>query len=287
MVKKIVLNKPSPNDVWKAARLIWENTPVITDRELVEQLKASFGNEAPKSNGTVSKRRKKEEWVKKSMVIPSKNYPPKQESKVDKDGKIGNQNKKNSTLVPSKTNKAQNMEKSTKQEPENILLEQITDSVVMSVKERAAIIVKHRKRWKTQGNIHDNVTSLALSLLDDLDNIDADPETIQKKIAVINILANTLDVTTRAAKIISEVELPLCGITPEDFKQSEQDRRLGALESLGDIDGEERAARERLTAELQDRLRWIEHTASSSNFGQTENQDNDSIDDIHYTKVED
>ena len=286
MVKKKLLNKPLPDDVWKAARLIWENTPVITDRELIEQLKASYDNKAPRSNGTVSKRRKKEEWTKKSMVIPSKNYQPKQESEVIKNGKSGNQNERSPTLVPLKTNKAQNMEKSAKREPKNTLLEEITNNVVMNAKQRAAIIVKTRKRWRAVGDIADQATTLSLSLLDMANDKDADPEEIQKTLVLTGALSNTLDTLTRSLKIISEVELPLCGITPEDFKQSDQERRLGALEALGDIDKEEREARERLTAELQDRLRWVEDTASSSDFGRSDSPSVEDIEDIDYTSVD-
>lgn len=272
--------KSLPRDMWEVARLLWENSDKITDADIIAQLEVEFAGKVPKSTGTISKRRKKEEWQKNTLPEAAKRKKKQEES-----AKNGNNSKtKNSSIIP-KTNKAQETEYLPQLEEKKALVDGIMENVVLGAKDRAAIIVKHRKRWKTQGNIQDNVTSLALSLLDDLDDIGADPETIQKKIAVINILANTLDVTTRAAKIISEVELPLCGITPEDFKQSEQDRRLGALESLGDIDGEERAARERLTAELQDRMRWIEDTASSGDFGQS--QEDQNIEDIDYTRVDD
>ncbi|MGP9511099.1 hypothetical protein ACT3RN_00710 [Psychrobacter sp. AOP5-GZ1-6] len=279
------------DDVWESAQLIWENTPIITDRELADQLTTHFGEDAPKSHTSVGRRRRKEEWVKNNLVSPKK-----KSIKGNKKHAPSEQNKQNTThqkaqktkLVRSKTNKAQNDQKPRTNAPKNEVIKKITDNIVMSAKQRATMIIKHRKRWEKQGDIQDNVVSLSLSLLDDLEDIDADPETIQKKIAVINILANALDVTTRASKTISEVELPLCGITPEDFSQSDQDRRLGALEALGDIDGQEREARDRLKAELDDRLEWIKETASSGDFGRTpEPDDDDDIEEIDYTQVDD
>ncbi|WP_198331412.1 hypothetical protein [Psychrobacter aquimaris] len=271
-----------PRDMWEVARLLWENTNKITDADIITQLEVEFGNEVPKSTGTISKRRKKEEWQKNTLPAAAKRKKTQEESGKNRK----NSKPKTSNNLP-KTNKAQTVEESPHLEEKKALVDGIMDNVVMSAKQRAAIIVKHRKRWKKQGDIQDNVVSLSLSLLDDLDDKDADPETIQKKIAVINILANALDVTTRASKTISEVELPLCGITPEDFSQSDQDRRLGALEALGDIDGQEREARDRLKAELDDRLEWIKETASSGDFGRTPEPDDDGIEEIDYTQVDD
>ncbi len=281
------------NDVWESAQLIWENTPNITDRELADQLTTHFGEDAPKSHTSVGRRRRKEGWVKNNLVSPKKKTAKKR-TKSNKKHAPSEQNKQNTThqkaqktdLVHSKTNKAQNDQKPRTNAPKNEAIKKITDNVVMSAKQRASMIIKHRKRWSKQGDIQDNVVMLSLSLLDDLEDVDADPETIQKKIAVINILANALDVTTRAGKTISEVELPLCGITPEDFSQSDQERRLGALEALGDIHNEEAEARARLKAELDDRLEWIKETASSGDFGRTPEVDDD-IEEIDYTAVDD
>jgi hypothetical protein len=291
MGDKLIGGQTLPDDVWESAKMLWENTPEITYDEIIDILQPIHGDSAPKSKGSISKRKSKERWVKRNPL----KMPRKEETKGNKAAKTSGNRRKSGNLsaqeitnVSTKTNKAQKREISPIQETLNGKLEQIIDTVVLSAKDRAATIVKHRKRWKAQGNIQDNVVTLALGLLDDLEDINADPETIQKKIAVINILANTLDVTTRAGKIISEVELPLCGITPEDFKQSEQERRLGALESLGNISQEETVARERLTAELQDRMRWIEDTASSSDFGKSQELDDDEdIEDIDYTHVDD
>lgn len=272
----------APREMWEVARLLWENADKITDAEIVSQLEVEFGDDAPKSSGTISKRRKKEEWQKNTLPAAAKRKKTQEENAKNRK----NPKPKTSNNLP-KTNKAQTAEELPRLEEKKAFVDGIMDNVVMSAKQRATIIVKHRKRWEKQGNIQDNVVSLSLSLLDDLDDPDADPETIQKKIAVINILANALDVTTRASKTISEVELPLCGITQEDFKQSDQERRLGALEALGDIHTEEQEARERLKAELDERLEWIKETASSGDFGRTPEPDDEDIEEIDYTAVDD
>jgi len=284
-------NQPLPDDVWEAARFIWENTASISDRELVDYLTTHFGDDAPKTNSAVSKRRRKEEWDKIKLVSSKKTGTKKgkkQEPSEEPSPKNGNQKAQKNEVVPAKTNKAQNDDKSGTKAPVNDAIEQITNSVVMGVKDRAAIIVKTRKRWRLVGEIADQTTILSLGLVDMANDSDADPEEIQKTLVLTSALSNTLDTLTRSLKTISEVELPLCGITPEDFSQSDQDRRLGALEALGDIDGQEREARDRLKAELDDRLEWIKETASSGDFGRTpELDDDDDIEEIDYTQVDD
>lgn len=282
-------SQPS-DDVWDAIKLLWENTPEITYDEIRDHLSPTYGDEVPKSNGSMSKRKSKEKWVKRNPL----ELPKKEEIKGNKGAKgkgnpakKGNPTSKKNTSISLEANKAQNREISPIQEMLNGKLEQITDNVVLGAKQRASMIIKHRKRWSKQGDIQDNVVMLSLGLLDDLEDVDADPETIQKKIAVINILANVLDVTTRAGKTISEVELPLCGITPEDFSQSDQERRLGLLKGLGDIYNEEDEARIILKAELDERLEWIKETADSGDFGRTPEIDNDDIEEIDYTDIDD
>ena len=272
-----------PRDMWDVARFLWENTRKITDTDIIAQLEVEFGDKAPRSNGTISKRRKKEEWKKNSLPEASKRKKKEEESaKTRKNSK-----EKTSNILP-KTNKAQTLEKSSYLEEKKADINGVIDNVVMGVKDRAAIIVKTCKRWRLVGEIADQTTILSLGLVDMANDSDADPEEIQKTLVLTSALSNTLDTLTRSLKTISEVELPLCGITPEDFSQSDQDRRLGALEALGDIDGQEREARDRLKAELDDRLEWIKETASSGDFGRTpEPDDDDDIEEIDYTQVDD
>lgn len=329
MGNKLVGGQPLPDDVWEATRFIWENTPSISDRELVDLLAQHFGKDAPKSGGTISKRRTKDannddEWVKRSLVVPDKTSPKKsaktgrkQESSARNQSKNRNQSIEKNTVIPSKTNKAQNMESVRNQESKSTVLDDIMDSVVLSAKDRAAIIVKNRRRYQNIGSLFEQSLRITLSISELADeaiiaeqkalegNYGADfaigenksgegeaadaaefaVEKLKRALMLSKSLSDTTNSLAASLKMISEVELPLCGITPEDFKQSEQERRLGALEGLGDIYNEEREAREALTAELNDRLRWIEDTASSSDFGQPEKDDD--IEDIDYVQVDD
>ena len=105
------------------------------------------------------------------------------------------------------------------------------------------------------------------------------------------VLSKSLTDTTAslaaALKMISEVDMPMLGITADDFKQSEQDRRLGALAALGDIDDKEREARERLVPELHARLLEIMDVEASPSFGAEYKDDPDEAEGIDYTDVED
>lgn len=289
-------------EMWLAARTLWENTPDITDSDIMASLQPHYGDLVPTSNGTFSKKRSKEKWAKKNPVKPQpipRKRVAKKSPKMENETAISRGKWKNSagemTIFPSGANKVDEVEKSLTLENVTSGFEEILGSIVMGAKERGLMIVKHRKRWQTQGMINDKLTKLALSLLDDLESVSESAEIaekmaemVQKKIAVINILGNTLDVTTRAAKTISEVELPLCGITPDDFQQSAQEVRTNALAKFGNIDEEEREARERLKAELHERLSRIESRAASPDFGRSEdNPPLASAEDIDFVNADD
>lgn len=83
--------------------------------------------------------------------------------------------------------------------------------------------------------------------------------------------------------------MPMLGITADDFKQSEQERRLGALASLGNIDEKQREARNSKLPELHARLLEIEQVEASADFGAEYKDDrsDDEIDEVDYTSVDD
>lgn len=295
----MVDGKSLPNDVWEAARLVWEHTPKITDREIIAALVAKFGDKAPKSSGTISKRRKKEDWKKVEPVKPKshKKVEAKQEAEeAGQDGSAKNRKQKiaSSVLIPSKpskNNKAQDAEAGIKQEAESKELDEIKQSVVMSSNQRGGIIIKTRKRWVKAGKLADKVADMSFEIIDDINDINADAETVQKKLVVVDVLRNNLDSLTRAQKIISEIELPLCGISPEDFKQSEQERRLGMLAAMDGIAEEEDEARDRLTPELFELEAEMKRLEASPDFGadldrRMGDDDDDDIDDVDYTLVD-
>lgn len=301
------------DEVWAAAKFIWENTPEITDRELIEQLQIEYGNTAPKSTGTISKRRKKEEWRKQDLANSLKIG-----AYTEAGGQGSKRNRKqkthNSKIIPSKTNKAQNTEADRKLEAAGSKIEEITESVVIDAQGRAAIINKTRRRYANLGKLFDQAVGITLSIVDLADeadkaeqdalagnygagfeigensndepsnDVEAAAQKVQKAMVLSKALTDTTTSLAVALKTISEVEMPLCGITADDFKQSDQDRRLGALAALGDIDAKEREARERLAPELYERLKRIMATEASDDFGKEDRVDD--IDDIDYTSVD-
>lgn len=259
----------SKDEVWVSARFIWENTPNITDRELIEQLKTGYGNAAPKSSGTISKRRKKENWVKNSLVQTSKRDI---DIEVNSDGSKPEwkQKTQNTHLISSKTNKAENLESDTELEAAGSKIEGIVESVVIDAQGRAKIIKNTRRRFDNLGQLFDQALTAALSLQGYADAASEDPEAgeqVQKALLLSESLSDTVGNLAKSLKIIAEVEMPLCGITADDFKQSDQDRRLNALAALGDIHEQEQAARERLIPQLHARLSAIGKIAESEDLG--------------------
>lgn len=308
--------KSLPCDMWQVARLLWENTDKITDADIVAQLEVEFGNDAPKSTGTISKRRKKEEWQKNTLLAAAK-----RKNKQEERGNNRNSSEPKTSNVIPKPNKAQTLEELPSLEEKKAFINGIMDNVVMGAKERAAVIVKTRKRYRNLGDLFDQSLHISLSIkelaekalqaeldmnkvsLDDGSNVDEDGqpstermdkeseaemavENLKRALMLSKSLSDTTASLSASLKVISEVELPLCGITPEDFSQSDQERRLGALEALGDIHSEEAEARARLKVELDERLEWIKETADSGDFGRTQDQDDVSIENIDYTSVD-
>ena len=308
----------SKDEIWAAAKLIWENTPQITDRELLDQLQMTYGKSAPKSSGSVSKRRRKEAWTKQSLVKSPKNSL-KTEGEDAGSKQSRKQESQNNTLIFSKTNKAQNRESEEEVEAAGSKIGEITDNVVIDAKGRAAIIVKTRRRYANLGCLFDQALAITLSIPELADEaarieqealageyganfeiggkdkkepiaeVEAASQNLQRAMVLSKSLTETTTSLAMALKTISEVEMPLCGITADDFKQSDQDRRLGALAALGDINQKEREARERLQPELHERLNRIKAAEASADFGLddegNEGGAND-IDEVDYTDVD-
>jgi len=275
------------DDVWAAARFIWENTPNISDREMVEELTIHFGDDAPKSNGTISKKRNKEGWEKVKTVRKVEPVAEPVEPKPSKQAKKRNQLEPRSEVVPSKTNNVEAVEPRTSLEPMQQKIVEIYDKVVMDSKARAAIIQKTRRRFARLGHLADKGIEITEQMIHDVE-FGGDGEEIQKALVLTDSIATTLDKFSRSMKMIAEVEMPLCGIAPEDFKESEQDRRLGALDKLKGIDIAERAARDKMLPELKERLRRMEQMDESGVALDDLDAEMDSeIDEIDYTAVDD
>jgi len=300
----------SKDEVWVAARFIWENTPEITDRELIEQLQIKYGNAAPKSTGTISKRRKKEAWGKQSLVKPVKN------SGIGEAGRAGSEkNRKQEAEKPStissKTNKAQRWEAAAELEAAGSKIGEITESVVIDAQGRAAIINKTRRRYANLGKLFDQAIDITLGIPDlaaaaeqverealegdfgadfeigendegSANAVEAAVQKVKKAMMLSKALTDTTTSLAIALKTISEVEMPLCGITPEDFSQSDRDRRLDSLEALAGIQEEEEAMREKLHQQLQDRMSRVEQFESDPDFFLE-----DDTEDVEFSEVND
>ncbi len=238
------------SEVWATARTIWENEPNISYRELLEKLQVMFGDKAPKSTGAVTKRKNKEKWVKVNLVNKKETI-----EKSKQKEKKGEQKKS--------SNSCNNKEKQESEvfpilETAKETVQQEINNLAMSAKERANIIIKHRKRLQQLGEFQEVVLDTAKSLDGyDIDS-EEDGDQIRKILIVSKEMSSTLNQLTTSQKLIAEQEFALCGITADDFTQSEQERRLGALSLLDGIADEEREARNRLKGQLMERLAWIE-----------------------------
>ncbi|MFD1133463.1 hypothetical protein [Psychrobacter sanguinis] len=277
-----------PKEVWAAAKALWESTPNITYQEVVDHLQEVYGDKAPASKSAVYNRAKKYDWQKLSM-LELKERAENAEKKQNKSEQNGVEKK----LENKENNKVKN-------EHETQIYRTIIDStdrtkqkIVLSTEQRASVIIKHRNRLHNLGALEDAITMLSLDVAEnvlnptpiELDHVstgddddyrfyDDEEDPIAKKLGVIKSLSFVLGNLTQAQKVIAEQEMPMCGISAEDFKQSEQERRLGALEALAGIDEEERVAREKLHRELQERMQsltQLEHDPDFFGNGDAEN----------------
>ena len=304
--------KHSKQEVWESARFIWENTDDISDRELIERLQEAFGDAAPKSAGTISKRRKKEDWQKNNLL--DSNQEAKKEAKQGGSTQKRKQNRSSDGLLPEKDNKVEKTEAVTTLEAGKQAIAEISTSVVKTVEDKAILINSHRRNWRHLGQLHDRVTSLASEVLDaafaeqqwdigegpfteeDAKRIaimqEEEADELKKKMAVLNLMGGTLQALVFTSKAISEVELPLNGITPEDFTESDTARRQKNLEKLDGINEEQNALREE--AQRKMKLRALAFEQEAEAFEEIESTHDGSGDigyedteEVDYTEVSD
>lgn len=302
--------KYSKQEVWDSARFIWENTEDISDRELIERLQDAFGDAAPKSTGTISKRRKKEDWQKNNLL--DSNQEAKKEAQKGGSTQKRKQNCSSDGLLPEKDNKVGKMEAVPILEAGKQAIEQISTSVVKTVEDKAILINSHRRNWRHLGQLHDRVTNLASEVLDavfaesqwdigegplteeELNRIDKmredENDELKKKMAVLNLMGGTLQALVFTSKAISEVELPLNGITPEDLAESDTARRQKNLEKLDGVNDEQDALREEMQKQMKQRALAFEQEAEAfeevesahDGSGDIEHEDTEEVD---YTDV--
>ena len=66
--------------------------------------------------------------------------------------------------------------------------------------------------------------------------------------------------------MIAEQEFVVCGITVDDFKESEQQKRMATFEALEQLDEMERVKRQQINQELKQRLREFELMAETGDY---------------------
>lgn len=276
------------DDVWAAARFIWENTPKITYRELMQQLEEVYGKDAPKSISSVTKKRNKEGWE-KTKLIETVKIEQKPRTKQGENKKKSEQSEQENNFVLTETNKAGKVRTSEPVRTKTAKVEQIINDLVVNKEKKAALILKTRKRLANVGGLSDSVLDVLSTLVAQAFDAGVDPEEIQKALVLSDALSTSLDKMARVVKIIAETELPLSGITPDDLQESEQDRRLGALDKLKGIHEAENAARAAKLPELQERLRRMEvmNYDMDGGFADDVLSDNDDIEEIDFTAVDD
>lgn len=257
------------DDVWEAARIIWENTPKISDRELLERLIETFGKRAPTSHTTIGRKRKSQKWVKKAgLDAPkkdtetkkkrTKNAPKARATKAQNNNNTSKNNKEHDS-APSQENKSDNAPK----QGALILWQHTEDKIkaeaeriILDAKEKAKIVLKHRRRISQLGALQETV----LDTLNNLQHLDPefDGEKVAQVLGISDASARVLRALTDSQESIFKQEMTVCGITMADFEMSEQDRRMAGLAALEGIADEEAQMRQTLKAELTERLAQIE-----------------------------
>ena len=257
------------DDVWEAARIIWENTPKISDRELLERLIETFGERAPTSHTTIGRKRKSQKWVKKAgLDAPkkdtqtkkkrTKNAPKAKATKAQNNNNTSKNNKEHDN-APKQENKSDNAPK----QGALILWQHTEDKIkaeaeriILDAKEKAKIVLKHRHRISQLGALQETV----LDTLNNLQHLDPefDGEKVAQVLGISDASARVLRALSDSQESIFKQEMTVCGITMADFEMSEQDRRMAGLAALEGIADEEAQMRQTLKAELTERLAQIE-----------------------------
>lgn len=258
----------TPEEIWQTAQTIWENTPNITWRELADKLATLFDGMETPSYSSINRRAKKYNWQK--TTIP----------------KGGNKRNKHATgATSSETNSPQSLENNKEDENATSLIVATEETeqkiyaelenLVLTAQEKKAIISKHRKRLRHLGELLENT----VDTIDILHSLDAktDGEKIQRVIVVSETLSRTLNQLTNSQKVIAEQEFVVCGITVDDFKESEHDKRQASLNALAGLNESASMQREKTQLEMLERLSRFEKIAESGNFDELVEDNEDVI----------
>ncbi|MDO4440559.1 MAG: hypothetical protein Q4B81_00065 [Moraxella sp.] len=224
------------------ARTIWESTADITLDELVVRLTDIFG-EAP-NKSSISRRLKQEGWQKKRNKLSNKTQ---QKTQQEKQKPIKNNKVENGSLVAKNATKILTTEQK---------IDKTLESLVLDADAKRKIILKHRRRIKHLGELQE-ATMESVESLNGMD-VERDEDKIKATLVLSNAISGTLDKLTSVQEMLFKQEMLVCGITPDDFQQSEQERRMHSLHLLQGISEQESQARSSKIPELMARLAEFE-----------------------------
>lgn len=229
-----------PADVYESAKIIWENTPRMSWREVEEELKKIFKADEVPSYSSLSRRAKKEGWVQVNPVKQKKKRL--QQNLQQNDAVAENENKAEVIQVDS--------ELATK-------LQQAANRVVMDKHEKSEIILKHRHRVCRLGDMQEVLTEN----LNELRNADLmDGDEIKEILVKSDVISRVLERLVNVQANLFKQEMIVCGIEMSDFEMSEQERREQSMTMLDGIYEQELAIREQRKLEMIDRLQNFEFT---------------------------
>ena len=280
--------KELPPDMWEAARILWENTPGMTDREVHDRLIELYPDEAPKNHSSVARRRQKEKWQRKNPLNATESATDATSS--NKSSANRSKSAKNATKKAKKTandcnkndsNSSQTLDDTDQNNKESddatnesdcnkncntgLVLWSETEKrmyrevekLILDNQQKTEIIIKHRKRIRQAGELWETNAKL-LQALHGLDAAE-DGETIKQILVSAESISRTLTALTMSQKVLFEQEMLVCGIKWEDFEMSEQDRRMEGMKALDGIYEEAQRKREELKQAMQQRLPEFEN----------------------------
>ena len=292
--------KELPPDMWEAARVLWENTHGMTDRDVHDRLVELYPHEAPKNHSSVARRRQKEKWQRKTPLDATENATNatsgnKSSSSRSKSPKNATKKAKKTTEKCDKTDdkSSQNIddtEQNNKEsesatsdddcnkncntglilwtESEKRIYREV-EKLILDNQQKTEVIIKHRKRIRQAGELWETNAKL-LQALKGL-NPNEDGETIKQILVSAESISRTLTALTMSQKVLFEQEMLVCGIKWEDFEMSEQDRRMEGMKALDGIYEEAQRKREELQQAMQRRLPEFENlTLDDAELGESD-----------------
>lgn len=280
-------NSELPENVWEGARVLWENSSNLTDRELYERLKVIYGDDAPKSHTTIGRRRKKENWQRKftledekapdEEIDAPKNAPNKKKttnSRTKKPRKNA-ENDDNSSKNNRESEDAPSENSRTKNNAEIILWREVEEKVYNEA--RKVLLTqeqKNKKIFELQDLLNDGIVMAQShnALTNRLAEVLGVDDEATKQVAVISeSYGRNTGMYISNLESIMKMAFTVFGIKMQDFEISEQDRRMEGMKALDGIYEEAQRKRDELQQAMQKRLPEFENlTLDDAEFGESD-----------------